>query len=409
MSQAESEHRLVAPLWELYDAVAALREQTVHRMAEQAVLSWTQVLDGKGQMQPRLTASGYVPSAFHFGMESNERNRLDASARAGDLPRYREALGRYQDGLRASLERFFQPSGYRNSTDQCDQQMVELSRFSRFLGAYCLEVERGFNREHPGQDPAAGFDLYTEQGRGSLLFEVRFQLFYWEPYLNDAIVAWQQNSLPDYLATLRRLNEALRVPEALRSSIPHELGYPCRPMSRLRQKTIVVHPDGRPLRGKSMFELRMGQLLRRIETLPAPPLRTLIELEREVRHFMTMIRTGRFTVATEPSFQDVGRQTLSLVRSRPRVHPFLLDPVEFFKKALLFFNGTYTIAGGGLDPMYMQMRQLERYYRFEHWASARSIRAPLEGCLIGWEENRWDAFTAGMLDVAEQLKSGAAA
>jgi hypothetical protein len=325
-----------------------------------------------------------------------------------DTAAYREEVERRLASVRETLERFFGHSGYRNSTDQCDQLMVELSHCSRFLGARCMEVERAQGDGSAGRR-AEPVDLFAGNGRGTLLFEARFQMFYWEPFLNDAIVAWQQNSLQDYLRTLTRLREGLATLPALRRSLPHEPGYPCRALGKARRKVIVIRPEARPLRGKSMFELRLNQMLRKVETQPSLPLRQALELEREIRHFIHMVRAGLFTVATEPSFQDVGRQTLSLIRARPSVHPFLLDPVEFFKKALLFFNGTYTIAGGGLDPMYLQMRQLERYYRFERWASARGVRAPLEACLIGWEENRWDVFTAGVLRVAELIRDSAAA
>jgi len=405
MSQAEFQPSLLDALRELNETVRARPDQTVHRVAEQAVLSWTIALDGKGLVQPRLNVSGYLPAAFHFGMEPHASNQLDAVPLPEDAKAYRLLVDERLDQLRAALERFFGHTGYRNSTDQCDQLMIELSHCSRFLGARCLEVERS------QEDPAAGaaIDLYSGTGRDSLLFEARFQMFYWEPFLNDAIIAWQQNSLPDYMSTLRKLNETLQAPESARGSLPYEPGYPCRPLGRPRHKVVVVRPDNRPLRGKSLFELRLTQLVRRMDARPDLPLRAALELEHEVRHFTRMAAAGLFAIATGPSFQMVGRQALSLIRGRPTVHPFLLDPVEFFKKALLFFNGTFTIAGGGLDLMYMQMRQLERYYRFEHWTSARDIRSPLEASLIGWEENRWDTFTAGVLRVAELLRDRVAA
>jgi hypothetical protein len=439
MSQADASGPLTSTLWDLYDTVTARPDQTVHRMAEQAVSSWTHVLDGKGMVQPRLNASGYIPSAFHFGIELKDGNRLDASPHpahgaasqksevelglrsltadtsGGDaeaagnagLSAFRTALARRLETLGALLERFFGHTGYRNSTDQCDQLMVELSYTSRFLGVSCMEVERTQGDGSAGHRNEA-IDLFAGTGRDTLLFEARFQRFYWEPFLNDAIVAWQQNSLQDYLRALRHLHEALTMPAAMRHELPHEAGYPCRALGKPRHKVIVIRPEARPLRGKSMFELRVNQLLRKVETHPSLQLRLVVELEREIRHFIHMVHIGVFTVAMEPSFQDVGRQALALIRTKPRVHPFLLDPVEFFKKALLFFNGTYTIAGGGLDPMYLQMRQLERYYRFDHWASARGVRAPLEASLIGWEENRWDTFTAGVLRVAEIIRDSTA-
>ena len=408
MSQAETPHPLVAALWQLYDTVSVRPDQTVFRLAEQAVLAWTGFLDGKGHLEARLTPSGYMPSGFHFGLESNADNRLDSVDPHGSLDEYLETLTERQRRLQAALAKFSRHTGYRNSTDQCDQMMIELSHFSRFLAAACLQAERasGCGPLESNQPPV---DLYESTGRGTLLFEARFQMVYWEPYLNDALVAWQQNSLPDYLRTLQKLRELLDLPESDRRTVPHPVGFPWRLPGRPRIKIITIHPEGRPLRGQSMFELRVTQLIRRIESHPNLPPRIALELEREMRHFIHMTEGGVYSVATEPSFQNVGRQALSLIRSKPGVHPFLLDPIEFFKKAVLFFNGTYTIAGGGIDPMYMQMRQLERYYRFEHWASSRGVRGPLEASLIAWEENRWKEFTAGVLRVAELVRGDAAA
>ncbi|MFI5399657.1 MAG: hypothetical protein ACHQZQ_01220, partial [SAR324 cluster bacterium] len=418
-SQPAPPHPLVAALWDLYDTVTARPDQTVNRLAEQSVLAWIGCVEGKGLILPRVNASGYVPAGFHFGMELNPGNQLDRVDLDGGLDAYRTLLDGRLERMLAVLRRFVHHTGYRNTTEQCDQTMVELSHLSRFLGARCLEVERASGgplaaerlREAPTARAAetAPVDLFSRAGSGSLLFEARFQMFFWEPFLNDAIVAWQQNSLPDYLHTLQRLRETLHLPAAARRTMPHEPGFPCRALGRPRVKTVVIRPEGRPLRGQSMFDLRLGQLIRRVESQPNLSLRVALELEREVRHFIRMAEGGVYPVSAEPSFQGVGRPALSLIRSKPTVHPFLLDPTEFFKKALLFFNGTYTIAGGGLDPMYRQLRQLERYYRFELWASARDVRAPLQACLIAWEENRWREFTAGVLRVAELVRGDAAA
>lgn len=408
MSPPGPPHPLVAALWDLYDTVAAHPDQTVNRLAEQAVLAWIGCVEGRGLILPRVNASGYVPAGFHFGMELARDNQLDPVDPAGDLDVYRALLDGRLERARAVLQRFFRHTGYRNTTEQCDRTMLELSHLSRFLAARCLEVERTLGGPD-GDGETAPMDLYSGAGCGSLLFEARFQMFFWEPFLNDAIVAWQQNSLPDYLHTLQRLRETLDLPAAARRAMPHEPGFPCRAQGRPRVKTVVIRPEGRPLRGQSMFDMRLSQLIRREASPPSLSLRVALELEREVHHFIRMVEAAVYTVSSEPGFQGVGRQALSLIRSKTTVHPLLLDPSEFFKKAVLFFNGTYTIAGGGLDPIYLQLRQLERYYRFEHWASARGVRAPLEACLIGWEENRWDAFTAGVLRVAELIRDSAAA
>ena len=79
----------------------------------------------------------------------------------------------------------------------------------------------------------------------------------------------------------------------------------------------------------------------------------------------------------------------------------------FFKMALLFHNRTYTLAGGGLERMYLQMRQLRRFYRFPSSGGTRNRRLLIEKCLMGWEENRWKAFTGGLLALAEDIRKEA--
>jgi hypothetical protein len=239
------------------------------------------------------------------------------------------------------------------------------------------------------------------------LFAARFGLFFWEPPLNDAIVAWQQNSLEEYGRTLQRLRQLLRAaPESAERQM-HGRGYPFRGQRKQRQKVSVTSPEPRTMRGKSMFNMRYGHMIKRIEGMQTLSVRLAAELEREVWTFIGMAQSNHFMLATDPAFQDTGRAPLALIRSKPGTHPFLLDPIDFFKKALLFFNGTYTVEGGGLDPMYLQMRQLERYFKFQHWAGGRPVRAPLEACHLAWEQNRRDAFTEGIMQVAEVLRGEA--
>ncbi len=392
-------------LEQLAGLVEARPDQTVHRVAESAVMYWTRVLDGKDSVQPRLPASGYLPAAFHFGMETAPDNQLDR--REGPLSRenYGEELQRRLEGLRALLQQFFQRTGYRSSSDQCDQTMMELARFSRFLGARCLEVERatGGPDGTPG-GRVARVDLVTGEGRETLLYQVRYHLVYWEPFLNDAIVAWQQNALEDFEKALQHSWDAQAAQAEGKEGLPHDVGYPFRAQGRPRLKVSVLHPEFRPMRGKSMFTLRVNQLLKRVAEEPELPLRQLLVLDREVRHFISMVERNHFMLATEPAFQETSRSSTGLIRGKPSIHPFLQDPTDFFKKALLFFNGTYTIAGGGLDPVYLQLRQLERYCKFHHWAASRPVRAPLEACLVAWEENRWRGFAEGILRVAELIR-----
>jgi hypothetical protein len=394
---------LSASLDDLHRFVVEHPEQTLHRMAENAVLHWTRVVEGKDGVQPRLNSSGFIPSGFHFGMELHPDNQLDPVRGPFTPEHYSGELAARIQALRERLDKFFVHTGYRSSGDQCDQAMVDVARTSRFLSAQCGAVERaGMAERMPGDDPPR-IDLYTGTGADTLLYQVRLHLLVLEPFHNEAVVAWQQNGLEEYEQALGQLNERLREPL---TEMPHPPGFPVRTLGRARQRISSFHPEQRPQRGKSMFSLRFNQMLKRMEALDGLPLRVALQLDTEVRQFLQMARRNHYLLSADPTFQQTGRAALTLIRNRPTTHPVLADPVDFFKKAVLFSNGTYTVAGGGIDPLYLQLRQLERYFKFEHWATGRAYRQPLERCLLHWEENRWDGFKTSLLELAERVRAG---
>ena len=391
------------PLLAAFDALHAFvvshPEQTLHRMAENAVIQWTRVMEGKDSVQPRLNASGYMPSAFHLGMEGWRDNQIDRVPAHLTLETYESALRTRRAALLERLGRFFDHDGYRSSAEQCDQVMLEVARFSRFLGASCHAAERAARASAGGEPPS--IDLPQGVGAETVLFRARYNFIEWEPYLNEGIVTWQRNALEDYTGALRTLAQRLAAPP---STLSHPLGFPFRAQGRPRQRVLNLHTEPKLMRGKSMFDLRYGQMLKRLEYVGGLPLRIALQLDTEVRQFLEMAQRNRFLISNEPSFQHQGRPGLTLIRGRPASHPFVADPSDFFKRALLFANGTYTVAGGSVDPMYLQLRQMERYFRFEQWNSARGLRDPLERCLVHWEENRWDGFTGAILELAGQMR-----
>jgi hypothetical protein len=79
----------------------------------------------------------------------------------------------------------------------------------------------------------------------------------------------------------------------------------------------------------------------------------------------------------------------------------------FFRKAVLFHNGTYTRDGGGLDLMYMQVMQLWRYLKFHAVPAGRGLFPLVEACEFGWEENRWDTFREHLLLLAINFRDNA--
>jgi hypothetical protein len=393
---------LSASLDALHRFVTEHPEQTLHRMAENAVLHWTRVVESKGGVQPRLNSSGYVPSGFAFGMEHRAKNQIDPVLDPLTVESFTAERQARLDALRDRLDRFFVHTGYRSSSDQCDQSMLEIARVSRFLGAHCQAAERASLAARAPAELGPPIDLYAGVGSDTLLFQARFHWMYWEPVLNEPIVVWQQNTLEEFEHALEELGGWLRNPVI---EFPHPPGFPVRAQGRVRHRISSFHPEQRPLRGKSMFGLRFNQMLKRLEATGGLPLRVALQLDTEVRQFLQMAERNHYLVTAEPTFQQVGRAALSLIRAKPAIHPALAEPVDFFKKAVLFANGTYTVAGGGIDPMYLQLRQLERYYKFEHWASGRLYRQPLERCLLHWEENRWDGFTGALMELAERMRA----
>ncbi len=399
--------RLIAALAAFYQSVAREPLQPLNQLAEEAVQHWVRVLDGHDIVQPRLDARGYAPTAFHFGMELQPANRLDACEIAAGPAGFAAALDRRLEGLRTQVTAFFERSGYRSSADQCDRMMLELARLSRFVNAWAAEGEaqhrrRWHGRAQPEREPV---DLYAPLADDDFLGQVRWQLALWEPFLNAVIVGWDENRL-DYferaLQDVRALLEA--APDARAERFPPP-GYPLRRRASPRQKAIVLEPEQRPLRSRSVLWVRYDQLLHKAEAAGPEYGPLLEELAGDVLHFRQMVDSNLFLLAATPGFLERGRPGIPVIRNSPTTHPIFLDPIGFFKKAVLFHNGTYTVAGGGLDVMYLQLRQLERFARFERWGGwSRPLRVPLEASLIAWEENRWDGFTESLLQVAEHFR-----
>jgi hypothetical protein len=244
----------------------------------------------------------------------------------------------------------------------------------------------------------------------ALLPVVRQALYLWELPINEALVGWEENSLGTFNTAVQEIRRLVALSPAERAAITREPGLPFRRRGRRRQKVTVFSPEQRPSRSKSMFSLRFNQLLERVEKLDESQERIIAALITEATHLAHMVRENRFQLAAPPGFLQVGRPGSAVIRAKPSTHPFLLDPIGFFKRAMLFHNGTYTVAGGGLDVMYLQLRQLERLCKFERWGDwARPLRTPLLQALTGWEENRWDACTEGLLQVADQFRKRAEA
>jgi len=386
---------LLDALEEVERLVTENRVQPLHQLAETTTMSWMRVVEGKEALLPRLGEDGTAPDAFHYGLELRPEQRMEAVPAPDDAAAVEAAVGERLAALEREVTRYLAHPGYRSSADRCDRMMVELSRCSRALAALCGEAEARAAAPEAGPGAAAAVGAAREA------------LFCWEPRLNEAIVNWQQNWLTAFDGALRRLADLLAMTPAERAAERVPAGYPLRGRGRPRIKVSGSEPLARPLRGKSLFSVRFAQLLQRIEELMPLPEPVWSGLAQDARHFIAMTRRNWFMSAGPPGFMRLARPGLPLIRGKPATHPFLLDPMDYFKKAVLFHNRTYTADGGGLDAMYLQVRQLERFYKFHSSAHLRPLRAWIEDCLRAWDENRWDAFTEGLLTIGGFLRGEA--
>lgn len=406
-SPAQARLSLLQSLENFHDLVAVEPLQPRQQIAEGAVMHWIRVAEGKESVQPRLTESGDAPASFHLGMEPDPENWIDHEFSAASLHDFREALTRRLDTLGVSIERYVHAGGYRNSPDQCDRMMVELAHLSRFLGAWVLVGEREIAARDGKPRVAAQPSNPDGEGMAGLLQETRQAMYLWELPLNQAIVAWEENSLGSFAAALKQMEQLLAMASGERSSIERSTGLPMRRIGRRRSKISVFSPDQRMSRSKSMFGLRFNQLIKIVESLGDEALPLIEPLHEDVLHLLRMVGDNNYMLAAPPGFLQVGRPGSAVIRARPASHPFFLDPMGFFKKAVLFHNGTYTRAGGGLDLMYMQVMQLWRYLRFHAVSSGRGLLPLVEACEFAWEENRWDAFREHLLMLAIKFRDGA--
>lgn len=388
---------------ELEELLRSQSIQPLHQLSEGAVLHWIRVVEGKDGVQLRYPMEDGGEGCFHGGMETDAELQLDPSDSPHETADAMPALEARLHSLRDELETYFGRKGYRASSERCDQMMVALARLSRYLSARCLRV-----RDERAADSAMGNDAGSVASR--IIGEHPYwQHHFWEPYLNGGIVAWEQNSLAPFQLALQQLLVLLRLPPEERTEFFFGNGYPLRSRGRPRIKISVFSPKPRPLHGNSFFSLRLQQLRNRLGGMDGADNRMLDGLLADVRQFIVMIRENCYMLASEPGFLRMARPGLPVVRGSPTVHPFLLDSMDFFKKAILFHNGTYTREGGGLDTMFLQVRQLERFFRFHQGGIARRLRGLISECVIAWEENRLPAFTAGLVRIASQFRGQALA
>ncbi|MEE8395688.1 MAG: hypothetical protein V3S29_06505 [bacterium] len=382
--------------------------QPLNQFAENMVMLWLRVLEEKDMVPPRLTAEGTLPRAFHLRVETRISKRLDPVPPFSEPAGYRMEREARLGKLGTTVAEYFSRSGYRSSSDHCDSLMVELEGFSRFFANCCLDAER---QAGPATmvamadgAPSPSASPGRENPAENLLRLVRRDFAIWEPRLNECIVTWEQNALNDFEQALRKLEALLALSDGGRDAHRVRPGYPLRAAGLARLNVTEVEPVLRPLRSQSMFTIRHSRLIRRLEELQELPAAMIRDLQADVVHFSRMIEQNFFMLAGPPGFWGSHRAGVPLIRGRPNAHPFLLDLTDFFKKAVLFHNGTYTAAGGGIDWMFLRVKQLERYFKFQIPGGAHEIRRLIDACLLGWQENRLAVFTKGLLALAEFMR-----
>ncbi|MDH4246436.1 MAG: hypothetical protein OEW39_01310 [Deltaproteobacteria bacterium] len=398
---------LVENLERLHRLLSQSASQLVMQLSEIVVMHWQRVIEGLETVQPRLVPSGYLPGAFHFGMEPDPSSRLDSCGIEGGAGAFDAAFSKRLEALRQDLKEYFGQPGYRSSSDRCDQMMVTLARLSRFLGTWTFEVEEQNKRRWRGKSKVqldGGVNLYGTGGVAGDLGKVRFALCFWEPLLHQALSAWDGNGLEAYDHALRSLRQALERSETERRKELPPPGYPLRSLKRPRQKVVVQSPEIRPLRSRTAFWMRYSQIVERMEKGLDLPDARLLALAEDVEHFIGMVESNIFMLVFEQGFQKQGRPGVAMIRGRIAEHPYLADAQGFFKKAVLFQNNTYTVAGGGLDRVFLELKQLERLLKFDNWNGLAKAKPLLETCFIAWEENRWRGFTEALMMLATYLR-----
>jgi hypothetical protein len=344
-----------------------------------------------------------VPLAFHDRIQMAASDAIDSCLTAPHPDAFAQALTARLEPLGEALAAYEARDGYRSSAEQCDRMMLALAGLSRFLGTWLHAAEAGWPGEGPA-DPAM-----APEPSAALLPVVRQALYLWELPINEALVGWEENSLGTFNTAVQEIRRLVALSPAERAAITREPGLPFRRRGRRRQKVTVFSPEQRPSRSKSMFSLRFNQLLERVEKLDESQERIIAALITEATHLAHMVRENRFQLAAPPGFLQVGRPGSAVIRAKPSTHPFLLDPIGFFKKTVLFHNATYTREGGGLDLMYLQVMQFWRYLRYHPRMAARGLLRMVEVCEFAWEENRWSEFRESLLHLGMAVRDQAAA
>ncbi len=397
-SRQASHVALIDALEVFHDLVAAEPLQPRQQIAESVVMHWTRVAEGKETVQPRLTAAGAVPLAFHDSMEIDPSVAIDGCLTQPHAAAFAQALAARLAPLEEALAAYEARDGYRSSAEQCDRMMLALAGLSRFLGVWLHAAESRWPAAPPPPETI-----------GALLPPLRQALYLWELPINEALVGWEENSLGTFNNAVQEIGRLLALDPAARAAIVREPGLPFRRRGRRRQKVTVFSPDQRPSRAKSMFSLRFNQLLERVAQLDETQGSIIDALNIEATHLAHMVRENRFQLAAPPGFLQVGRPGSAVIRARPGTHPFLLDPMGFFKKTVLFHNATYTREGGGLDLMYLQLMQFWRFLRYHPRMAARGLLRMVELCEFAWEENRWSEFRENLLQLGMVVRDQAAA
>lgn len=362
---------------------ATLNDHPAHpanRMAERLLERCHRALEGEPLLPIHLEGAKLDREAFYGGMEPLAQDRLDLCT--GEDKDFGQVFVQRREGLWAHLQRILDSEEYRPSAELCDRAMLEVARFSRFLGVWacaCTQRKAGSFAENPHQ-----------------------AMILWEPYCNEALSAWEENHLNRFLKALHTLQELLCAPVESWASWYCAQEYPFRRRGQRRWRVQSDVPQQRSLRSRFRFLSLQQRLVERSEQCGTAEQNTQAAVVSELQHFQRMLQQNHFQIAEILHTQPHEHPGAPVIRAYATQHPLLLDAKRFYKRALLFYNRFFTFQSGADDVFALRLWQLQRSLRAQEQSQEHQFHI-LERCLLAWEENRRCTFHACMLELAAHL------
>ncbi len=404
-------------------------------VAEDNLRSWVQVLKSKQILPIRLGAGGFPAEASCFYTSWQRADCLEYNQSEEGLSSFPSCLKERISLLGLSLAEFHAKKALPDS-HACDSLMMNMAYFSRFLSSWLSAAAALFPQEmkhihtaideppplpwrskptspmtfrHKAAVSASGVLLSVSSDFKQLRNGFNFcqliweQYVLWEPWLNQGIVAWRQNTLKHFLDSAQKLSLMISYPSALLHEHLPPFGWPFR---RQKQSRFLVEEEfirySKNCRMRSGFRIAMNNLQSSIRLKPDP--QTLEAVNQEAIHFVHMMYQNRFVIAREPFLRVPKSYGQALIRKVSSLHPYLISPNEFYKQAMLCYTNAYHTASGIHDEAYLQIQLLWRTLACHPSIEApKTLAQPLEKALIAWDANNKSAFNKKLFRFAEKF------